>query len=277
MRPGIVARRTLVFCLAVSLIAVLPLFFAVSAEAAANDAKRAEHYEWQGIIGEKIPVSVWFETRDGLIAGEIVYTKTQEKKPIRLLGTVSQGQLRMKEMLPGGLVTGSITGTIKNGVFEGTWEAPGKVKEKGKGFEFIGGKELTIRLVAAPVQPRPFRWEYNQDTFVGKYSYSYGKNALNGVAEVARAKDGAIEFRIDSDIGAPSFNMAAVPAGEPDGAEGSKAKGRVQGNRMVYEVNEDCAFEILFYNDFLFTRYLEGKTCEGWFGRGASIEGQFVR
>ena len=275
-RPGIAARVALSFCLAVGLAAAAPLICAISAKAAAHDAKKVEHYDWQGEIDGKIPVSVWFETRDGLIAGEIVYTKMKEKKPIRLLGTVSRGRLSMKEML-NGLVTGSITGTIKDGVFEGAWAAPGKVKERGGEFEFIDGKERSIRLVAVPGQSKAFRWEYDPAALSGNYMYSYGKNALSGEVDVAWAKDGSLEFGIASNTGAPAFNMADIPAGDPDEEKKSRAKGRMQGNRVIHEVNEDCAFEILFFNDFLVTRYLEGKSCEGYFGRGASIEGHFVK
>ena len=161
MRLGIVirivTRIVLAFCLAVGLAVTAPFISATPANAAAHDAKKMEHYDWQGEIGGRIPVAVWFETRDGLIAGEIVYTRTKEKKPIRLLGTVSQGQLRMQEMLPDGLVTGRITGTIKDGVFEGDWVAPGKVTKKGENFEIVDGKEFPIRLVAAPGQSGPFR------------------------------------------------------------------------------------------------------------------------
>ena len=111
----------------------------------------------------------------------------------------------------------------------------------------------------------------------GTYFYSHGKNAGEGAVEVARAKDGAVEFSIVSNIGAPSFNMAAIPTGEPAEEQKSKAKERMQGNRVIHEADTDCAFEILFVSDFLVTRYLEGKSCEGYFGRGASIEGHFVR
>lgn len=271
-----VTRIVLAFCLTASLVSIWPFFFSARAETVANNTKKKEHYDWQGAIGGKIPVSVWLETRDGLIAGEIVYTKTKEKKPIRLLGTASQEYLYMKEMV-NGLVTGFIAGTVKDGVFEGIWRMPDKIKEKNGDYEFIDGKELSIRLVAAPNQSGSFRWEYDPDALAGQYVYSYGNNAAGGAVDVARAKDGSIEFSIGSHIGAPSFNMVDVPAIEPDAKEPGKIKGRLLGNRILHEMDADCAFEILFFNDFLVIRYLEGRTCNGWFGRGAGIEGQFMR
>ena len=246
-----------------------------SAFAAGDAAPKVEHYDWQGELGGNIPVAVRFETRDGLIVGEIVYTGTQERTPIRLLGTVVQGQMRMKEMRQG-LIAGSITGAIANGVFEGVRRSPGEVIKKDEAFEFVDGKELPLRLVAVPGQSGPFRWECDPAALAGKYVYSYGNYAAEGVADIAGIRDGVVEFSIGAHIGAPSYNMAVVPADEP-GEKGRNAQGRMQGNRVVHEESEDCAFEILFFYDFLFIRNLEGKTCDGWFGRGAGVEGHFVR
>ncbi|MDL2313522.1 hypothetical protein LJC36_00910 [Desulfovibrio sp. OttesenSCG-928-C14] len=117
-----------------------------------------QRHAWQGEINNTIPVSVWFEIRDGLIVGELIYTNTKEKKPIRLLGKVeATGELRMQEMLPDGLISGMISGKIAQDSFEGTWSTAGKFATKGKTNKYIEGKRYRLRLSKAYPPPRPLQ------------------------------------------------------------------------------------------------------------------------
>ena len=55
-------------------------------------------YEGKGVINHKIPVALWFDSRDGLVSGEIVYTATKARKPIRILGREeADGAFRLYE------------------------------------------------------------------------------------------------------------------------------------------------------------------------------------
>ena len=46
-------------------------------------------YSWIGTLDSTMPVTVWLERNDdNLLAGEIVYTASQTKSPIKLLGRV---------------------------------------------------------------------------------------------------------------------------------------------------------------------------------------------
>ncbi|MDL2313523.1 hypothetical protein LJC36_00915 [Desulfovibrio sp. OttesenSCG-928-C14] len=94
-----------------------------------------------------------------------------------------------------------------------------------------------------------------------------------GVITLGRAEGQKMYCSVDSTGPAPSYNMAQTSF--MTAADGEK--GQLRGDRILYEENDTCAFEILLFNGFLVTRYLEGKTCEGWFGRGASVEGMFVK
>ena len=263
---------------------LLTLMFLLALPVCAVDAIGAEveiatgpgvivSYSWKGAINDTIPVSVWLETYDNIIVGEIVYTNTKEKKPIQLFGTTHKGKSNIVEMLPDGLITGSISGVITNTSFEGTWTSPDKVVEKGTRFERASGKQYPIRLSAAIVpQARPVFWGYDPATFEGEYRYSYGKNNAIGTVSIRKADAGDVEYRIDTNIGAPSFNIAEIPLDNR-----TTEKGHPQDNRIVYEYGPRCAVEILLFEGFLFTRYVEGKICQGEFGMNASVAGVFMQ
>ncbi|MDL2216646.1 hypothetical protein LJB81_02790 [Desulfovibrio sp. OttesenSCG-928-M14] len=239
----------------------------ILAAAPVDNPNFVQRHAWQGAINDKIPVSIWCEIRDGLIVGELVYTNTKEKKPIRLLGTVeADGELRMQEMLPDGLISGLIGGKITQGSFEGAWSAPGKLVTKGNNHEYIEGKSYHLRLSNATLPHTPFHWEHDPNALAGKYAYSYGKDMNYGVIALVRAEGQKMNCSIDSSSSAPSYNMAQT----------SFTTGAA-GDRILYEEDASCAFEILLFNGFLVTRYLEGKTCDGWFGRGTTVEGIFVK
>ena len=243
------------------------------------NAEQAERHAWQGELGNKIPVSVWFEIRNGLITGELVYTNTKEKKPIRLLGTVAaDGNLHMQEMLPTGAISGIISGKMSGDLFEGTWKAPDKLVKKGNSYEEVGGKSFSLRLTKAALAGTPFRWEHAPNALpnalVGNYQYSYGKDRQYGALTLSRAEGEGVQCTISSYTDAPAHNQAYLSFAA-DASSGGK--GRLQGNHIVYEEDTSCAVEILLFSDFAVVRYLEGKRCNGWFGMNATVEGIFLR
>jgi hypothetical protein len=81
----------------------------------------------------KITVSIWFEeNRDGDLSGEIIYTSSKKKTPIRVFGTVNelpQNQLRysLSEYQADGSISGffSITHDTDSGKFSGEWHDMG--------------------------------------------------------------------------------------------------------------------------------------------------------
>lgn len=263
-------------CVYIMTITLLLTFCAGGAFAASPaNSGQLERHAWQGEINNKIPVSVWFEIRGDLIVGELVYTNTKEKKPIRLLGTIgSDGNLSIREMLPDGLVSGFINGKIVGDNFEGVWKAPDKLAEKGGSYEGITGKSYPLRLSKAPLPPTSFPWEHSSNTLAGEYRYSHGKDQQYGVATLSGTEGGGMEFTITSYTAAPAYNEAYLSFSASASGEG---KSRLQGNRVLYEADESCAVEILLFSDFLVTRYIERKHCSGWFGMNATIEGMFVK
>ncbi|MGN1038485.1 MAG: hypothetical protein ACI4P0_03720, partial [Mailhella sp.] len=59
---------------------------AVQDEKKEKNVSAVLYYEGHGKINGKIPVSLWFDVKAGLASGELVYTATKAKTPIRLLG-----------------------------------------------------------------------------------------------------------------------------------------------------------------------------------------------
>lgn len=232
-------------------------------------------HDWVGTINAQIPVAVWMETRDGLVAGEIVYTSTKAKKPIRLLGRVlNDGRLQVHELLPTGIVTGTLSGSITKGDFAGSWSGSDRISKKGSRFSLVEGKRYPVSLQRHAPLSGAFSWNFNPDDFAGTYSYAYGQYDASGELTLKSGENGIVEYRIEACTRAPHFNMAVIP----QDIEAKMEKGRLQGNRILYQSRDgSCAFEILLFNNFAAVRYTGKNQCRNSFGMGAKVEGLFVR
>ena len=238
--------------------------------AADGKSDQAQRYSLQGEINAKIPVSVWLEIKDGLIAGELIYTKTGSNSPVRILGTSeSDGtELRIYEIFPDGIVTGIIDGALKDGAFAGTWSGPGKMKESADGeYSFTEGKSYPIILRKSDAKPGSVVWNADPAHIPGTYRYSHGKNMRQGEVVIHSVDNAAAELEIHSVTNAPSFNMADI----------DKRQCTVAGNSIICEADETCAFSIRLAGNFLTIDYLEGRYCEGYFGRNAYVTGTYLK
>ena len=231
----------------------------------------AERTLWTGEINGKIPVSVWFEHKDGLATGELVYVNSKARTPFRLLGTYDTSgespSLSLKEMLPGGLVTGMISASIKDGVLEGFWMAPEKIKETGTRYTIKEMQQYPLKLTKAGTAPGSFHWEHSPESVTGRYAYTYGPHHNSGTLDITSTPDGGVSVEIHTHTAAPAFNMADV----------DPTPGERTGNRIVCSVDDSCAFEVLLFSDFAKVSTLKGRECDGWFGRGAYIDGDYQK
>lgn len=257
-----------------ALTCMLALCFASGAWALDN----SQRYGWEGTINNNIPVSIWFEIQDSLVVGEIVYTKTGANKPICLLGQV-QGSapnpiILMHEFSPSGQITGTISGKVVGQNFSGTWTAPDKITEKNGRFQTGEGQTYPITLSAQTPPTPSSSWAFNPSFVAGTYSFDYGVNTGGGSVEVSLIADDLIDFTIKTNSAAPAFNMCTIPA---DAFEGNKERGRLEGNRVVHDIDQDCAFELIFYNDFLVVNTLPNKNCSGFCGLGAYFDGIYLK
>ncbi|NLZ17969.1 MAG: hypothetical protein GX087_09595, partial [Desulfobulbaceae bacterium] len=267
--PGKAAFALLVF----SCVCACLLLFALPAFASSPAIQR---YNWQGQIKKSITVSAWWEIQDGIVAGTLSYAKysTNGKlNAIRLLGEVlDNGRLRLCEMLPDGRISGIIEGSLSPEGFTGTWTAPDRITaDKNGRFSAKEGKTYPISLTPSAAAQEPLRWQADSADMTGKYAYSYGPYQASGVVEVSRATaDGAFDYKIDASTSAPAFNMAKASAKER--MQGlPPAKTVLENNRILHEDGEDCAFELLFFHDFLVIRMMDQRFCLGSFGMGATV------
>lgn len=234
------------------------------------------YFEGSGAVNGKIPVAVWFDVKNGLVYGEIVYTNTKAKKPICLLGREKEdGSLFLYEMLPNGDISGTIAGTLVNGVLSGTWHGRPQRIEKSEGeYEYKKGKTFSIVIFAAERTHAPFSWEFDAKNASGTYSYSLGDNCDDGTVFLQINNDGTVSYRLIGLTGAPYYRTACFPE---DALAGETALAKLLGNKIRIEEDEMCAIELELYNDFLVSKYAEGKDCRYRVGNGATAEGLFLK
>ena len=108
----------------------------------------------------------------------------------------------------------------------------------------------------------------------GTYAYSLGDNCDDGTVVLQASNDGTVRYRLIGLTGAPSYRMACFPE---EALSGEIAVANLHGNRILIEEDETCAIEILLYNDFLVSRYVDGKDCRYRVGNGATAEGIFLK
>ena len=233
-------------------------------------------YEGQGVINNKIPVALWFDSREGIVSGEIVYTATKARKPIRILGREeADGAFRLYEMLPNGDISGTITGTLTDGVLSGTWTGRPRMIEKSEGkYSFKSGKQFPIKISAVKRTHAPYDWIFDAANASGTYAYSVGDKCDDGTVNLRINNDGTVRYRIIGLTGAPFYRTACFPE---DALSGETGVARLHGNRILIEEDANCAIEIALYSDFLVSSYVDGKVCRHRVGDGATAEGLFLK
>ncbi len=246
------------------------------AAAATAPAAQVSFYEGQGVINNKIPVALWFDSREGIVSGEIVYTATKARKPIRVLGREeANGAFRLYEMLPNGDISGTITGTLTDGVLSGTWTGRPRMIEKGEGnYEAQRGKQFPITISAVKRTHPPYDWTFDAANASETYAYSIGDNCDDGTVVLQVGTDGTVRYRIIGLTGAPFYRTACFPE---DALSDETAVSPLHGNRIRIEEDANCAIELVLYNDFLVSSYVEGRDCRYRVGDGATAEGLFLK
>lgn len=246
------------------------------ADAATAPAAKVWYYEGKGVINNKIPVALWFDSREGIVSGEIVYTATKARKPIRILGREeADGAFRLYEMLPNGDISGTISGTLTDGVLSGTWTGrPRKIEKSEGNYEAQRGRQFPITISAVKRTHPPYDWTFDAANASGTYAYSLGDNCDDGTVVLQVGTDGTVRYRIIGLTGAPFYRTASFPE---DALSDETAVAHVHGNRILIEEDANCAIELVLYNDFLVSSYVDGKNCRYRVGDGATAEGLFLK
>ena len=216
------------------------------------------------------------DAREGIVSGEIVYTATKARKPIRILGREeADGAFRLYEMLPNGDISGTITGTLTDGVLSGTWTGRPRMIEKSEGkYSFKSGKQFPIKISAVKRTHAPYDWIFDAANASGTYAYSVGDKCDDSTVNLRINNDGTVRYRIIGLTGAPFYRTACFPE---DALSGETGVARLHGNRILIEEDANCAIEIALYSDFLVSSYVDGKVCRHRVGDGATAEGLFLK
>ena len=265
-----------------SAILIVMALFAASMPVQASSVNR---YAYNGKFkNSKITVTIWFEENvDGVLSGEIVYTNTRQKTPIRILGrsqTLKDGVLyygnhfpvtggvksfNLTEFQKDGLLTGriDIVKNMDNGTLRATWYNNNtKDPNKPSSYDIIltpvpfpNGKGGTLTYSTNPVGKYGFHYyDYNWDgELCGRVEISYLKgNTAKKRVYIDNATHNIAEYEQNL-----TFNKGVFT-------------GRVKPCDIEYRVH--------VFKDFVFVEYTEfgGSFCPE-FGEGASIEGFYPR
>lgn len=212
---------------------------------------------WKGYINKSIPIYLHYQIENEIAVGEIIYLNTKEKYPIKVIGSVIEGNFRLLEFEPSGNITGIISGKItKDNHFTGDWFSP----KNSKNFTLdLTAKDTTV---ASPsIKP-------NTDELFGEYHYQYSENGYQGDFSIEKINENKVAFTIFSVTNEPARNMAVV---EKDTIE-------LTSNSFVYNIanSEDCEFEVTIYKDFITINYTQ-EYCTSQFGHNATVEGIFLK
>ena len=222
------------------------------ADAATAAAAKIWYYEGKGVINNKIPVALWFDSRESIVSGDRLY-----------------------EMLPNGDISGTITGTLTDGVLSGTWTGRPRIIEKSEGkYSFKSGKQFPIKISAVKRTHAPYDWSFDAARASGIYAYSVGDKCDDGTVNLRINNDGTVTYRIIGLTGAPFYRTACFPE---DALSDETAVAPLQGNRILIEEDAQCAIELRLYSDFLVSRYVDGRDCRDRVGNGATAEGLFLK
>ncbi len=231
-----------------------------------------EKYSWTGYLDSVTPISVWVERNDdNLLAGEIVYTASQTKSPVRVLGQVivdknnGEEEFRLSEFLGR---RAEKTGTMyfrldSMGTGKGVWRNIDTthflVFDKVTAFPTGKGGLL---------QPENYTTIGTKPIYYSYYYYHPYKGTIGGEATLELMEHRYIKFYITIT--------------EPNIADGDDEldyhrHAPLVGNKFIYHMRGcDYMFECHIFHDFIFLKSLTDRPSD-CFGVGSSFDGFLIR
>jgi hypothetical protein len=225
----------------------------------AGSKNKRKVYFWTGNINSKIPVFMWVTIRDSIIQGEVTYSKTKNKAPIKLIGQIERdGQIRVCEYLTNGTISG---------IFHFN-----KIDNSATGFWYSTAKEtkLSFELSSKDTLLANIDTSFQSEVITGDYAYMYGKEGSQGGISIRKVSSDKISFSIGCVTNAPARNLAEVKLDTVSLAN----------NGFVYKLrnSKDCSFQVKFYKNFLLICYLKDYgDCGDFFGLNATVDGIFYK
>jgi len=226
-----------------------------TAEATAPVTK-SDIQTWSGNIKGNIPVFVWFSIQDSVLAGELVYMNTRDRKPIKIYGDLSPAMCFFREFSKDGLITGTWSGTMTKTGFTGKWYASGSEKE----YDFsLLPKDTALNN----------SYSFTASQLEGTYSYRYPGEGAMGQFSVKQLDKDHIIFNTSCVTDGPAHNIAELMDDTLAFAN----------NKATYRSHDEfgnCEFTISFYNGFISVQTKE-DAYECGFGHNAGVDGIFLK
>lgn len=218
-------------------------------------SQRAIYYEYEGELEGGIPIELKFLQSDDIVKGELIYKKVG--KPITIIGTVDEnGSYRVYEFGEKGMITGILSGNFESDAKNLSWFSPESRKRLKMELELKSKKDG--------------RFDFGDNDMVGVYRYEFGKDGALGNLTVDKVTKDSIYFDLICLTHAPGRNMATL----------EEAAMPINGNKVSIDFKDDeyydCAYDIIFYKDFVSIKYVDDRM-ECGFGHNARVEGIFVK
>ena len=207
---------------------------------------------YEGTINAKIPIVLTLTQDGGVLFGTVTYKK--RGVPIATVGSLTEGNLFLQELMPNGEVTGVYSLQPMGSGWVGTWSAP---KRDAKELAVILEETAKTSVITKPLSD-----------LTGTYYYAFGKEEGSGELKLVQASSTKITIAVSAVTGAPAHNMATI----------EKTTLSLKGNKAVYE-NDDfgkCKLLLTFGEKSVRVDYLDGAY-ECGFGHNASAVGSYVR
>lgn len=234
---------------------------------ATAQASHQNHYDtcWEGTLGNRIPVLLYYQQAHHLTAGNIVYLNTKAKRPISVIGHLQSedGGFILNEYDQTGNITGIWTLEPKGDSLVGTWDKPYSDREYAV---HLTQKDTLISAPSLAVNPAEI---------AGDYYYQYGKKGPQGEWKIQRIGRDSIAIDAWMATSAPARNLADITDTVA-----------LKENHFIYKVSMDESWmdepcEIVmkgqFYKDFLRVKYINENPCRSYFGHNATLEGIFYK
>jgi hypothetical protein len=207
---------------------------------------------FEGTINGKIQVILTLNFDENVVFGNVVYKK--KGLPITVIGSMTEGNYFLNELMPDGSVTGVYSATPNGDNLTGTWFPA-----------TTNGKELTLKLKKTAEQNVQQKAIFD---VTGTYGYQFGKAGASGDLRVQQIGKDKIAVSFLCVTSSPAYNQAIL----------NKTMLKLVGNKAIYSSAEfgNCKFVITFFENGAEIDYLEnGYECG--FGHNASTAGNYFK
>lgn len=229
-------------------------------------------YQFEGTLGDKIPVVITFCVNgDEIAVGEIYYPKAKHPAPILIVGSMEEWGYALNEYQNDGTITGNIFLKIEEDdvgpyITEGTWTNP-KTKKQ---FQL-----KNMKCVSTSVNV-PKYMDYEDPQNIGReYSFKEWNEGSQDYMGGHITFRGAGKHKLHFEVCNVRHNIAEGRS-DPDRPA---VLGDYTYNYFNYENVNECgySFSAHFFKRFVVLKTTSGYESLGCFGAGASFDGVYMK